>query len=258
MKDGKWCTAVILSAGSGSRMKSGAEADQQGDGKPSAKQYMDLAGKPVICYSLQTVEDSRVIDDCILVAGAEDIEFVRREIVEKYHFTKTKEIIAGGAERYLSVQNALRVIERRCLADPSRKGYVFIHDGARPFLTESILERLADEVVETRACVAAMPTKDTVKIVDDQNLAIRTPDRRSVWNVQTPQVFETDLILMAYESLEGRLEKLKEQGITVTDDAGVVELFTNCRVKMVEGSYRNIKITTPEDMIIAEALAGKS
>ena len=112
--------------------------------------------------------------------------------------------------------------------------------------------------METRACVAAMPAKDTVKIVDDQNLAIRTPDRRSVWNVQTPQVFETDLILMAYESLEGRLEKLKEQGITVTDDAGVVELFTNCRVKMVEGSYRNIKITTPEDMIIAEALAGKS
>ncbi|MBR1701165.1 MAG: 2-C-methyl-D-erythritol 4-phosphate cytidylyltransferase [Lachnospiraceae bacterium] len=245
MKDGKKCTAVVLSAGSGNRMKN----VQNG----VAKQYMDLGGKPVICYSLQAVEASSVIDDCILVVGAEDVEFATKEIIEKYHFSKTTEVIVGGAERYLSVRNALRVIEKRCLAESAVDGYVFIHDGARPFLTESILERLADAVVEARACVAAMPAKDTVKIVDDHDLAIQTPDRRTVWNVQTPQVFETGLILTAYERLEGRLERMREQGIAVTDDAGVVELFTDCRVKMVKGSYRNIKITTPEDMIVAEA-----
>ena len=245
MKDGKRCTAIVLSAGSGSRMHSDV-----------AKQYMELAGLPVICYSLRIMESSAVIDDCILVVGAEDVEFATREIVEKYHFGKVKHVIAGGAERYDSVGNALRVIEKQCAADSAMKGFVFIHDGARPFLTEDMLERLADVVAEEGACVAAMPSKDTVKIVDNDGFAIQTPDRRTVWNIQTPQVFETDLILEAYERLRSRLERMKEQGITVTDDAGVVELFTDCRVKMVQGSYCNIKITTPEDMIVAEAFIG--
>lgn len=248
MKNGKRCTAVILSAGSGSRMR-GAGATSGS----VAKQYMELMGKPVIWYSLNAVEMCETIDDCILVVGAGDVEFATGEIVQKYHFTKVKDVIVGGAERYDSVRNALRLIEKRCIVDPATEGYVFIHDGARPFLTEEMLRKLADSVAESRACVAAVPAKDTVKIADDQGFAIQTPDRRTVWNVQTPQVFETGLILTAYERLEGRLDRMKEQGLTVTDDAGVVELFTDCRVKMVEGTYRNIKITTPEDMVIAEA-----
>lgn len=240
MKNGKRCTAVVLAAGSGSRMHSDVP-----------KQYMNLAGKPVLWYSLDTIQRSDVIDDCILVTGSEDLDYARREIVEKYGFSKVDRVIEGGEERYLSVGNALRTVAKRSLAEP--EGYIFIHDGARPFLTEEMLERLAETVEEVHACVAATPSKDTVKIADDQAFAIQTPDRSTVWNVQTPQVFDAAVILTAYERLEARLGRLKEQGIVVTDDAGVVELFTEYKVKMVQGSYRNIKITTPEDMIVAEA-----
>ena len=236
MKNEKKCTAIVLSAGSGKRM-----------GGPVAKQYMLLAGKPVLWYSLNMMEQSSVIDDCVLVAGADDVEYVTTEIVQKYGFTKVCNVVAGGAERYLSVMNALKVVE-------GDAGYIFIHVGARPFLTEQMLVRLADGVEEYHACVAAMPSKDTVKIVDCDNYAFQTPDRRTVLNVQTPQVFDARIITDAYERLEMNLQRLHEQGIAVTDDAGVVELFTNYRVHMVEGSYRNLKITTPEDMVVAEAL----
>ncbi len=242
MKNDKRCTAIVLAAGSGSRM--------QGD---VPKQYMMLAGRPVIWYALSAVERSRVIDDCILVAAEENIEFVREEIVKKHHFSKVDTVTAGGEQRYDSVMQALRVIEGGGLKVPNHDGYVFIHDGARPFLTERMLVRLADAVCEYHACAAAMPAKDTIKITDDEGFALQTPDRRSVWNVQTPQVFDTRVIVEAYERLFGRLQKLQEQGIAITDDAGVVEAFTRYRVKMVEGSYGNIKLTTPEDMIIAEA-----
>lgn len=238
MRNGKRCTAIVLSAGSGSRMHSDIP-----------KQYMDLAGKPVLWYSLDTIQRSEVIDDCVLVAGAEDLDFVRTEIADKYDFSKVSRVIAGGEERYLSVGNALKTVS---------DGYIFIHDGARPFLTLDMLERLAAVVEEVHACVAAVPSKDTIKIADDQGYAIQTPDRRTVWNVQTPQVFEAEVILTAYERLQNRLERLKEQGITVTDDAGVVELFTEHQVKMVMGSYQNIKITTPEDMVVAAAFLARN
>lgn len=247
MKNGKRCTAIVLSAGSGSRMQSDV-----------AKQYMMLAGKPVIWYSLNVVERSEVIDDCILVAGAGDLEYVREEIVQKYGFSKVDLIVAGGEERYLSVMNALRAIEAGELHISNRDGYLFIHDGARPFITEEMLLRLADTVEEYHACVAAVPAKDTIKIADDKGFALQTPDRRNVWSVQTPQVFDTQLAMEAYERLAGRLQRLREQGIAITDDAAVVELFTDYRVKMVEGSYRNIKLTTPEDMLVAEAFMGRN
>lgn len=131
MKNGKRCTAIVLSAGSGSRMKSDV-----------AKQYMTLAGKPVLWYSLQAVEQSAVIDDCILVAGASDLDFVRKEIVQKYGFFKVVAVVAGGAERYLSVMQALQVLRDGRMPAANCDGYVFIHDGARPFLTEEMLLRL--------------------------------------------------------------------------------------------------------------------
>jgi 2-C-methyl-D-erythritol 4-phosphate cytidylyltransferase len=223
-----------------------------------AKQYMILAGKPVIWYALNAVEHSEIIDDCILVTGSGDIVYVRDEIVRKYGFSKVDTITAGGAERYLSVMNALRVIEDGDMKVPNRDGYVFVHDGARPFLTEEILQRLGDAVEAYHACVAAVPSKDTVKIVDAAGFAVHTPDRKTVWNVQTPQVFDTQLLLEAYRRLDSRLDKMQEQGITVTDDAGVVELFTDCRVKLTECGYQNIKITTPEDMLVAEAYLTES
>lgn len=237
----KRCTAIVLSAGSGSRMKSNV-----------AKQYMLLNGKPIIWYALNAVEQSEIIDDCILVTGANDIAYVRAEIVEKYGFTKVDTITAGGAERYLSVLNALRVIATKDTKVPGGDGYVFIHDGARPFLTEKILEDTYAAVVEHRACVAAVPSKDTIKIADEQGFAADTPNRKYVWSIQTPQVFEAELIINAYEALASNLQNLQEKGITVTDDASVVELFTDCKVKLVEASYTNIKITTPEDIKTAE------
>lgn len=238
----KRCTAIVLAAGSGSRMKSKV-----------AKQFMMLDGKPLIWYALQAVETSHIIDDCILVTGAEDIEYVRKEIVERYGFHKVDTITAGGAERYLSVGNALQIIADEDMRVPNRDGYVFIHDGARPFLTEEIIKNTYEAVVRHRACVAAMPSKDTVKIADENGFAASTPERKNVWSIQTPQVFEVELILSAYGKLRKELPAWKEKGIMVTDDASVIELFTEQKVKLVEGSYQNIKITTPEDLLIAEA-----
>ena len=214
---------------------------------------MLLDGKPLIWYALHAIESSSVIDDCILVTGTEDLEYVRREIVERFHFHKVDRIVPGGAERYLSVGNALEVIAAGDMTVPNRDGYVFIHDGARPFLTEEILQRTYEAVQKYHACVAAMPAKDTVKIVDDENCAVETPERKRVWNVQTPQVFDVDLMLKAYEKLRTEQAVWTREGIMVTDDASVIERFTDTGVKLVEGSYENIKITTPEDLKIAEA-----
>lgn len=239
------CTAVVLAAGSGSRMKSSV-----------AKQYMLLKGKPLIWYALQAVEQSEVIEDCILVAGADDIEYVKKEIVEKYHFRKVQAVIAGGSERYFSVGLAMKLIEEDGLPVPNKDGYVFIHDGARPFLTEAILKDTYEAVQKYHACVAAVPSKDTVKIADEDGFAKETPDRRKVWSIQTPQVFDTALIVKAYGKLLQTAEKEKGN-LAVTDDASVVELFTEQKVKLVEASYENIKITTPEDIRTAEAFLEK-
>lgn len=239
----KRCTAIVLAAGSGKRMHSGV-----------AKQFMLVGGKPLIWYSLQAVEQSEIIDDCILVTGAEDIAYVKTEIVEKYGFSKVDAVVAGGCERYESVGNALAVMAADGMTIPNRDGYVFIHDGARPFLTEEILQNTYEAVQAYRACAAAVPSKDTVKLSDGQGFAAETPDRRSVWNVQTPQAFDTALAVQAYTRLREELPALAGKGIAVTDDAMVVELFTDTRVKLAEGSYRNMKVTTPEDICIAEAL----
>lgn len=218
-----------------------------------AKQYMLLGGKPLLWYALQAVEKSAVIDDCILVTGADDITYVKEEIAERYGFRKVERIIAGGRERYDSVYQALQVIRNGDMRVPNRDGYLFIHDGARPFLTEEILCRNYEAVKQFRACVTGMPVKDTIKIADRGGFAAQTPDRSLVWQIQTPQVFESALILEAYEKLMREKDRLTDAGIRITDDAMVVETLTDLPVKLVEGSYENIKITTPEDLLTAKA-----
>lgn len=235
MINGPKCTAILLSAGTGSRM-----------GGPVAKQYMLLENKPILWYSLNVIEESQIIDECILVVGSGDIEYVKREILETYGFTKVSAVVAGGRERYLSVLNGLRAVG-------DCDGYVFIHDGARPFLTEKILEDTYRAVRQYRACVAAVPSKDTIKIADEAGFVNSTPDRKLVWSIQTPQVFETRMVRDAYEKLAQQTEEHPEQRLSITDDAGVVERFGDCGVKLVEASYTNIKITTPEDIKTAEA-----
>lgn len=239
----KRCTAVVLAAGSGSRMRSSVP-----------KQFMRLGERPLIWYALQAVELSAIIDDCILVTGAEDIAYMRREIVEKYRFAKVDTITAGGSERYESVARAMAVLESGDMRVANRDGYVFIHDGARPFLTEKLLEDTYAAAYAYGACVAAVPSKDTVKLADGEGYAVQTPDRGRVWIVQTPQVFEVQMICEAYRRLMGQLPMLRQQGIRITDDAMVVETMLGRHVKLVEASYENIKVTTPEDMRIAEVL----
>lgn len=245
----KRCTAIVLAAGRGSRMKSDV-----------AKQYMLLGDKPVIWYALHAIEESAIIDDCILVAGtqAEDLVHVREEIVDRYRFRKVDTIVAGGGERYDSVYQALKVIADGDMAVPNRDGFIFIHDGVRPFLTEEILERCYEAVEKYHACVAGMPVKDTIKLADGEGYAAQTPDRSLLWQIQTPQAFDTKLIISAYEKMMQEKENLMREGISITDDAMTVERFTGQKVKLVEGSYENIKITTPEDLRIAEALIGEN
>lgn len=228
----KKCTAIVLAAGQGKRM-----------GTEIQKQFLMLNGKPVLYYSLQCFQRTECIEDVILVTARESVEYCRREIVEKYNLTKVTKIVPGGKERYDSVYEGLKACENT--------KHVFIHDGARPFITPEILERAREAVISHGACVVGMPAKDTIKVADEHGFVDSTPDRRSIWMVQTPQVFDYNLILEAHNSIrKGAMEH-------ITDDAMVVETATQNSVKLVQGSYENIKITTPEDLLIAEVFLKK-
>ena len=227
------CTAIILAAGQGKRMKTKVQ-----------KQFLMLQGKPLLYYSLACFQKSDEIQEIVVVTGKESIDYCRSEIIEKYGFTKVKCITEGGKERYNSVYAGLEA----CSADTD---YVFIHDGARPFVTEDIIKRTKEGAVTYDACIAGMPSKDTVKIIDENNMVSVTPERSRVWSVQTPQVFLYSLIKEAHDAARST----SMQGIT--DDAMVVEQYKNTPVHIVEGAYENIKITTPEDILVAEKILEK-
>ena len=223
--------AIVLAAGKGKRM---------GTDKP--KQYMDLAGKPMLCYSLEAFEKSPV-DGIVLVTGADETEYCKKEIVEKYRFSKVEKVVAGGAERFLSVYEGLK----QC----KDMDYVLIHDGARPFLTEEVIKTCMDGVVHYGACVCAVPAKDTMKLADTEGFCTVTPQRDKIWQVQTPQCFSTKEICAAYERMQ------LAPDVKITDDAMVMELFGEKKVKLLQGDYNNIKITTPEDLMLAEVILKK-
>lgn len=218
--------AIVLAAGSGKRMNSKVH-----------KQYLIIQDRPVLYYSLKAFEDSAV-DEIVLVVGKGEEEFCRKEIVDKYGISKVKSIVEGGKERYHSVFEGLK--------QTSDADYVLIHDGARPFVNQDIIRRCMQEVQKYQACVVGMPVKDTIKIADEEGYAKQTPDRKNVWMIQTPQTFSYALIYEAYE------EMLKTEDTAITDDAMVLERIKGKKSKLIEGSYRNIKITTPEDLLIAD------
>ena len=222
--------AIVLSAGTGSRMKSDIP-----------KQYLPLIEKPVIYYSLMAFQNSPV-DEIILVSGANDIEYCRKEIVERYGLSKVTRIVAGGKERYDSVYEGL------CATDAE---YVLIHDGARPVLTSDMIDRMIQGVENTGACIAAMPVKDTIKLSDEHKQVASTPDRKHLWMVQTPQCFARTLLEESYEILKCK-QKAGENVPDITDDAMIVEYATGKKITLVEGAYTNLKITTPEDLAVAE------
>ena len=248
---------IVLAAGQGKRMKSDI-----------SKQYLLMDGKPILAYALKAFEES-FIDEVVLVVEEGFEDYCRKELVEKYHFHKVKKIIPGGKERCHSVFCGLQCIED---AD-----YVYIHDGARPFLSQEILERGREAVVQHQACVVGMPVKDTIKIADEAGFVESTPERSRVWQVQTPQIFSYLLIKKAYEKLMGqpgikevllplpeerqffdaRAKPRFEKYDQVTDDAMVVERMLGQKVCLVEGSYENIKITTQEDLVYGEVFCKK-
>lgn len=232
----KKSAAIILSAGIGKRMNSNVP-----------KQYLLLENKPILYYTIRTFEESR-IDAIVLVTGKGDEEYCQKEIVEKYGFQKVIRIVHGGKERYHSVYQGLKAL------DINRYDYVFIHDGARPFVSNEIIENAFSELVENKACVVGVPVKDTIKIVDENGFVIDTPRRDQLYQVQTPQVFNGNLIWEAYSRLIAQEESLLQKGIKITDDAMVVEALMNYKVKVIAGSYNNIKITTPDDLIYAKNL----
>lgn len=220
-------SAIVLAAGKGKRMESKV-----------AKQYLTINEKPILYYSLMEFERNEKIDEIILVVGENDIEFCKNDIVEKYNFKKIRTIIKGGKERYNSVYNALNNIDKT--------KYVLIHDGARPFITQKTINDVVCAVIEHKACIVGVSSKDTIKIGDIERWVESTPSRDVLWSIQTPQAFEYNIILAAYKEL------IKEENINVTDDSMVLELMTKHPIKIVEGDYRNIKITTVEDLIIGE------
>lgn len=223
--------AIILAAGQGKRMNAKVQ-----------KQYLLLKGYPVLYYSLKAFEESPA-DEIIVVSGASELEYCQKEIIEKYGFSKVKAVVPGGKERYHSVYQGLKAA-----GEPD---YVLIHDGARPFVTPEIIERTLGDARRYGASVAGMPVKDTVKLADEEGFTSVTPDRSRVWMVQTPQTFSFPLIFDAYRQL---IEKeAAGQKISVTDDAMVLETMTGNKTKLTEGSYENLKITTPSDLQIAEA-----
>lgn len=222
--------AVILAGGRGSRM-----------GGSIQKQYMLLEGRPLICYALEAFERS-LADDLVLVTGAGEEDYVQKEILSHMNLKKLRAVVSGGAERYHSVYQGLKALEGI--------SQVLIHDGARPLVTEEIINRAIQGVREYGACVVGMPVKDTIKVADGSGFAAETLERSHLWQIQTPQAFSYDLIRSAYDQVmaDPRLQ------IGITDDAMVAEKVFGTAVRLIEGSYENLKVTTPEDLIFAEGL----
>lgn len=229
-------TAIVLAGGSGSRMKSSVK-----------KQYLLLEGKPLLCYSLEVFQNFDGIDEIILVCGKGEADICRRLIVEPDGITKVTAIVEGGKERYHSVYEGLKAAQN-CR-------YVLIHDGARPFVDDEMLARILQELPKCRACAAGVMVKDTIKLTAADGYVEQTLPRERLWSVQTPQAFDYTLIRGAYDRLmEQEKHASGESSVKITDDAMVAEYIAHVPVKMIEGSYSNIKITTQEDLLLAQML----
>ncbi|MGE5627758.1 MAG: 2-C-methyl-D-erythritol 4-phosphate cytidylyltransferase [Solirubrobacterales bacterium] len=216
--------AVIVAAGKGKRMGAGIN-----------KQFIDLKGKPVLYYTLKAFSDNEYIDSIVLVCASDEISYCKKEIIEKYNFSKVKCVAEGGLERQHSVFNGLKML--------TNCEIVIIHDGARPFVSKSIINQGIDFARKYGACACGVTPKDTIKLKDKDGFGKETLDRQQIFAVQTPQCFKYELIMGCYENLI-------ENESNFTDDTSVAESFGH-RVYLYEGSYNNIKITTPEDLALA-------
>ena len=231
--------AIIVAAGTGKRMNSAVK-----------KQYMEIAGYPVLYHTLKAFEESNA-DELIIVTGEDEIPYVREQIVEKYGFKKVTTICTGGKERYDSVYEGLKQVLLKKDNAEETDGYVLIHDGVRPLVTPELINSCIENVKTYGACIPGVPEKDTIKEADSDMAVAGTPDRKKLFRIQTPQCFELGLIKEAFEkyySEKNTFANIPE----ITDDAMLVERYTGHKVKITEGDYSNIKITTPEDIGLAE------
>lgn len=219
--------AVVVAAGSSTRMGGGVD-----------KQFLEIRNKPVLQHTLSVFEETTAIVGTVLVAPPEKVPEYSAAALEKWGLTKLLAVVPGGSERQQSVWNGL-------LAVPFSCEIVLVHDGARPLVAAEEISRVIAAARENRAATLAVPVKDTVKEADEKGFVTSTPDRKKLWLTQTPQGFSYPLLLEAHRRF-ARCE-------VATDDASLVEAMGH-PVKLIPGSYRNIKITTPEDLLIAEVL----
>jgi len=225
--------ALIPAAGMGKRM-----------GASINKQYLQLAGMPIVARTISVFENASCIDGILLVTPTDEIPYCREHVVEAYGFRKVVAIVPGGKERQNSVMNGLQALQGRMGEDD----VVLIHDGVRPLISPELLQKSIDVARVCDGALVAVPAKDTIKTVRD-GLVIATPDRETLWQAQTPQAFRFSVIYAAHLAAE-------QERFMGTDDASLVERRGGA-VRIVHGDYRNIKITTPEDIVLAEAfLAG--
>ena len=223
-----YSSVVIVAAGSGKRM-----------GTDIKKQYLMLKGKEILAHTIEKFQICPGIDEIIIVTGQDEIEYCKKEICERYKFGKVKAIVEGGKERQDSVYNGLKQVSNHAEV-------VLIHDGARPLIKAEQIEDSIETAMGEGACVLGVPVKDTIKICDNNQQVTSTPSRDTLWVVQTPQSFRYEWIMKAYK--EGAKNRL-----VATDDSMMVEAI-GYPVKVIKGSYDNIKITTPEDLVIAKSL----
>lgn len=220
-------TVIIVAAGKGKRMKSAIN-----------KQYLEINKKPILAITLEKFQNSN-IDDIILVLNEKEVEYCKENVLGKYNFSKVKFIINGGKTRQESVYNGLKSVSKETLN-------ILIHDGARPFITKEMINKAILMLDKYPAMVFGVPVKDTIKISNQDMYIDNTPERNKLWSIQTPQIFKYNLILRAYDNAY-------KENIEGTDDSSLVEKIGE-RVKIIEGSYNNIKITTPEDVKFAKIL----
>ena len=218
--------AVITAAGQGTRMKSDIN-----------KQFIEIGGVPVLARTIKAFQDCEYIHSIVLVVNEKEISYCQKNIIDKYSFSKVKKIVPGGKERQQSVYRGLCEIDSDC-------EIVLIHDGARPFIKNREIINCINAARQNDACGVGVRSKDTIKVSDEDNFVKATPDRNTLWSIQTPQCFTYNVIMQAHE-------KAIADGYIGTDDMVLVERL-GVRVKIVEGDYSNIKITTPEDILIGE------
>ncbi len=220
--------ALIPAAGMGKRM-----------GRVVAKQFLPLGGKPMLARTLLVFQQAPEIDEIIPILSPEDMEMCLRDIVEAYAITKVRTLVAGGKERLDSVANGMKKIGQ----DAS---VVLVHDGVRPFVTPAMIADCVCRAKNGECVTIGVPVKDTIKEIDGKGRVVRTLSRSSLWAIQTPQAFPAAVLMQAYADAA-------RNGHAGTDDATLVER-TGATVKVIMGSYENIKITTREDLILAEEI----